>query len=49
VYYPYEFEIRVYERIGLKRYFGEKVFGSMTLKAHGAAAEALEFGIGVRL
>lgn len=49
VYYPYEFEIRVYERIGLKRYFGDKVFGSMTLKAHGAAAEALEFGIGVRL
>ena len=49
VYWPYEFEIRVYERIGLKRYFGEKVFGSMTLKAHGAAAEALEFGIGVRL
>lgn len=49
VYWPYEFEIRVYERIGLKRYFGEKVFGSITLKAHGAAAEALEFGIGVRL
>lgn len=49
VYYPYEFEIRVYERIGLKRYFGDKIFGSMTLKAHGAAAEALEFGIGVRL
>lgn len=49
VYYPYEFEIRVYERIGLKRYFGDKVFGSITLKAHGAAAEALEFGIGVRL
>jgi hypothetical protein len=49
VYYPYEFEIRVYERIGLKRYFGDKVFGSVTLKAHGAAAEALEIGIGVRL
>lgn len=49
VYWPYEFEIRVYERVGLKRYFGENVFGSMTLKAHGAAAEALEFGIGVRL
>ncbi|MGB0895950.1 MAG: acyloxyacyl hydrolase [Flavobacteriaceae bacterium] len=49
VYYPYEFETRVYERIGLKRYFGDKVFGAVTLKAHGAAAEALEFGIGVRL
>ncbi len=49
VYYPYEFEIRVYERIGLKRYFGDKFFGAITLKAHGAAAEALEFGVGVRL
>ena len=49
VYYPYEFETRIYERIGLKRYFGDKIFASVTLKAHGAAAEALEFGIGVRL
>ena len=49
VYYPYEFETRIYERIGLKRYFGNKIFGSVTLKAHGAAAEALEFGVGVRL
>jgi len=49
VYYPYEFETRIYERIGLKRYFGDKIFASATLKAHAAAAEALEFGIGVRL
>jgi len=49
VYYPYEFETRIYERIGLKRYFGKRFFGSATLKAHGAAAEALEFGVGVRL
>ena len=49
VYYPYKFETRIYERIGFKRYFGKKIFGSATLKAHGAAAEALEFGIGVRL
>ena len=49
VYYPYEFETRIYERIGLKRYFGKHFFGSATLKAHGAAAEALEFGVGVRL
>jgi len=49
VYYPYEFETRIYERIGVKRYFGDKIFGSVTLKAHAAAAEALEFGIGVRL
>lgn len=49
VYYPFDFEGRVYNRVGLKRYFGDKLFGSVTLKSHGAAAEAVEFGIGVRL
>jgi len=49
VYYPFDFEGRVYNRIGLKRYFGEKIFGSVTLKAHAAAAEAVEFGLGIRL
>ncbi len=49
VYYPYDFEGRVYNRVGLKRYFGDKVFGVVTLKSHGAKAEAVEFGIGVRL
>ena len=49
VYYPFDFEGRVYQRIGLKRYFGDKIFGSVTLKTHAAAAEAVEFGIGIRL
>jgi hypothetical protein len=49
VYYPYDFEGRVYNRIGLKRYFGNKFFGALTLKSHAAKAEAVEFGIGVRL
>ncbi|MEM6866496.1 MAG: acyloxyacyl hydrolase [Bacteroidota bacterium] len=49
VYYPFDFEGRVYNRIGLKRYFGDRFFGAVTLKSHGAAAEALEFGIGMRL
>lgn len=49
VYYPYDFEGQFYNRIGLKRYFGDKVFGALTLKAHGAKAEAVELGIGVRL
>ena len=49
VYYPYDFEGRTYFRIGLKRYFGEKLFGALTLKSHGAKAEAVEFGIGIRL
>ena len=49
VYYPFDFEGRVYNRFTLKRYFGDKVFGVISLKSHGAAAEAVEFGVGVRL
>lgn len=49
VYYPYEFETRVYLRVGLKYYFGKRFFGALTLKSHYARAEALELGIGVRL
>ncbi len=49
VYYPFDFEGRTYIRVGLKRYFGNKWFGALTLKAHAAKAEAVEFGIGVRL
>ena len=49
VYYPFDFEGRVYNRVGLKRYFGDTFFGAVTLKSHGAAAEAVEFGIGIRL
>ena len=48
-YYPFDFEGRTYNRIGLKRYFGDKVFGAITLKSHAAKAEALEFGGGIRL
>lgn len=49
VYYPFDFEGRTYIRVGLKRYFGKTFFGAITLKSHGAKAEAVEFGIGVRL
>ena len=49
VYYPFDFEGKMYNRVGLKRYFGTKFFGAITLKSHGAKAEAVEFGIGVRL
>ncbi|MEC7264884.1 MAG: acyloxyacyl hydrolase [Bacteroidota bacterium] len=49
VYYPFDFEGRIYNRIGMKRYFGDKIFGALTLKSHGAKAETVEFGIGVRL
>ncbi|SDR66410.1 Lipid A 3-O-deacylase (PagL) [Formosa sp. Hel1_31_208] len=49
IYYPYDFEGQVYNRVGMKRYFGDTFFGAITLKSHGAKAEAVEFGIGVRL
>lgn len=49
IYYPFDFETRTYFRAGLKRYFGNKWFGSATLRSHGANAEAIEFGVGVRL
>ncbi len=49
VYYPFDFEGRVYNRMGLKRYFEDQWFAEISLKSHGAAAEAVEFGIGIRL
>ena len=49
VYYPYDFEGRTYFRVGLKRYFGDKIFAALTLKSHGAKAEAVELGVGIRL
>ena len=49
VYYPFDFEGRVYTRFGLKRYFGKKLYGVISLKTHAAKAEAVEFGIGIRL
>ena len=49
VYYPFDFEGRTYNRIGLKRYINKKWFAALTLKSHAAKAEALELGIGIRL
>lgn len=48
VYYPFDFEGKVYNRMGLKRYFSDRWFGEISLKSHGAAAEAVEFGVGIR-
>ena len=51
IYFPYEFEGRLYFRVGLKHYFGKsrKIFASAAVKAHAFKAESAEFGIGVRL
>jgi hypothetical protein len=49
VKYPFEYDGRVYETLGLKRYLNNKWFASVRLKAHAANAETVEFGLGVRL
>ena len=49
VYSPFDFEGRVYNRIGMKYYLSSKWFVSATLKSHTAKAEALEFSLGIRL
>ena len=48
VYYPFDFEGRVYNRIGAQRRFGKHWQGGISLKSHGAKAEAVEFGLGYR-
>ncbi|MFD1061927.1 acyloxyacyl hydrolase [Winogradskyella litorisediminis] len=49
LYWPVEFESRIYNRLGLKRYFSDKWFGVINVHSHGAKAEAVEFGVGIRL
>lgn len=49
VYWPVEFENRIYNRLGLKRYFTDDIFAGVTVKAHGAKAEGVEFSVGYRL
>ncbi len=49
IYSPYDFEGKVYNRVGMKYYIKKKLFAEVSLKSHAAAAEAVAFGIGVRL
>lgn len=49
-YYPYDNYVdRIYNRIGLQRPIYKDLFGSVTVLAHGANAEAVEFSLGYRL
>lgn len=48
IYYPFDFEGRVYNRVGLQHHFGRHWSGGVSLKSHGAKAEAVELGIGYR-
>lgn len=49
VYYPFDLEGRIYERVGLKRYFNDKWFASINLKVHAFKAETASFGVGIRI
>ncbi len=50
MYWPNEFENRVYNRLGLKRYFFNRdYFAMVSVKSHWAKAEAIEFGVGIRI
>jgi hypothetical protein len=49
VYQPFKKDIPVYDRVGIKYYFTDKIFGGFTIKTHLFLAEALEFGIGYRI
>ncbi|WP_306354005.1 acyloxyacyl hydrolase [Flavobacterium sp. '19STA2R22 D10 B1'] len=48
VYSPFDYLGRIYERVGMKYYINDNFYGALSLKAHGAKAEALELGIGIR-
>lgn len=51
VYYPFDYEGRIYDRIGVQRYFGENenIFAGISVRANAASAESIEFSIGYRL
>ena len=49
IYQPYKFDFPVYNRTGIKYYINKNLFTVVSLKTHLFLAEALEFGIGIKL
>lgn len=49
VYEPFNSTGSLYQRVGMKYYLSNEIFGGIALKTHGAKAEVLEFSIGLRL
>lgn len=47
--YPYDFEGRVYNRLGIQRDFGDHFFAMVSVHSHGAKAEDASLSIGYRL
>ncbi len=49
VYKPFDYEIDIYQRVGLKYYAYKNWFTGVGLKTHGGRAEAIEATLGIRL
>jgi len=49
VYRKFKQDIPVYDRIGMKYYFSNRVYSEFSIKTHMFLAEAVECGVGVRL
>ena len=49
LYAPYKSATWYYERIGLKYFFTDRLFGCVDLKVHRGAADVVEWKVGVRL
>lgn len=49
VYNPYKSNTFYYERLGLKYYFTDRLFGNIDLKVHRGAADVVECRLGLRL
>jgi len=49
VYKPFKYDTAFYDRLGMKYYISNKLYTELAIKTHGFLAEALEFGVGVRL
>jgi hypothetical protein len=49
VYKPFDADISIYDRVGVKYYWTPKIYSGIGVKTHGFLAEATEFSVGVRL
>jgi len=49
VYAPFDTTGMLYQRIGAKYYISDRIFSTIGLKTHGAKAEVMEMGVGIRL
>ncbi|HAI75496.1 MAG TPA: hypothetical protein DCM08_04550, partial [Microscillaceae bacterium] len=50
IYRPYDkIDLPLYQRIGLRYYFNDRLFGQFGMKLHLGAAECLEFGVGYNI